>query len=48
MARLLRPPIDLIDGEELCELLKEFGMGVTVTRRVEEDVNLDLSYFDSV
>jgi restriction system protein len=42
------PPIDLVDGEELCELLKEFGMGVTVTERIEEDVTLDLSFFDNV
>ena len=42
------PPIDLVDGEELCELLKEFGMGVTVTQRIEEDVTLDLSFFDNV
>jgi restriction system protein len=42
------PPIDLVDGEELCELLKEFGMGVRVTQRIEEDVTLDLGYFEGV
>ena len=31
------PPIDLIDGEALCEKLKELGLGVE-TRMVEEVV----------
>jgi hypothetical protein len=31
------PPIDLIDGGQLCELLKRYDLGVhTVTRTVEE------------
>ena len=42
------PPVDLIDGEELCELLKEYRIGVTVTQRIEEDVALNLEYFDTV
>jgi restriction system protein len=29
------PPVDLIDGERLCELLKEHGLGVRVVERVE-------------
>ena len=29
------PPIDLVDGEELCELLKQFDLGVQ-TRTIEE------------
>jgi restriction system protein len=29
------PPVDLVDGDELCELLKQYEMGVT-TRTVEE------------
>lgn len=40
------PPVELIDGLELCELLKEFGVGVT-TRTVEE-VELQEAYFESL
>lgn len=29
------PPIDLIDGERLCDLLKEYGLGIS-TERVEQ------------
>lgn len=32
------PPIDLISGEDLVELLKQRGIGVTVTTRTVEDV----------
>jgi restriction system protein len=42
------PPIDLIDGDDLCDLLKEFGLGVSVTRRIEEDVAIDASFFETV
>ena len=31
-------PIDLIDGNELCDLLKRHGVGVSVTERTVEDV----------
>ena len=34
------PPIDLIDGERLCELLKEHRLGVRVTERLVEDVEV--------
>ena len=39
------PPIDLIDGELLCEKLKELSLGV-VTRVVEE-VNVDQTFFSN-
>ncbi len=39
------PPIDLIDGEALVELLKELGLGVKVTQRVVEDVQVDVEFF---
>jgi restriction system protein len=39
------PPIDLIDGERLCELLKEHGLGVRVTERVVEDVAIAPEFF---
>lgn len=39
------PPIDLIDGDRLCELLKRYDLGVrTITRQVE-DVNVDPAFF---
>ena len=40
------PPIDLVDGEELCNLLKEYGLGVEVTKRVIEDIEIDPGFFD--
>ncbi|MCY3572119.1 MAG: restriction endonuclease [Chloroflexi bacterium] len=39
-------PVDLIDGEALCELLKEHSLGVRTTLRTVEDVAIDDSYFD--
>ncbi len=42
------PPIDLIDGDRLCDLLKEHGMGVVTTLRQIEDVVIDRSFFDDV
>ena len=40
------PPIDLIDGDRLCELLKEYRLGVT-SRQVEQ-VQVDENYFQNV
>jgi restriction system protein len=40
------PPIDLIDGDWLCDLLKQYGVGVLVTKRVVEDVALDAAWWD--
>ncbi len=34
-------PIDLIDGSDLVERLKELGLGVGVSTRVVEDVSID-------
>jgi restriction system protein len=42
------PPIDLIDGNRLCDLLKEFGVGVTTTPRVVEDVAVHPECFTSL
>lgn len=39
------PVIDLIDGESLCDLLKEHSLGVRTTVRTVEDVVVDPSYF---
>lgn len=39
------PPIDLIDGEQLCELLKQHQLGVRTTERRVEDVEIVASFF---
>lgn len=39
-------PIDLIDGEELCDLLKEYGLGVTAEMR--EHVTINQEFLDAV
>lgn len=39
------PPVELIDGDRLCDLLKEYRLGVMVTQRVEEDVSLEAEFF---
>lgn len=44
-AREGAPPIDLIDGEELCELLKSHNLGVRVTVRQVEDVEVLTDFF---
>lgn len=40
------PAIDLIDGEALCILLKDQGLGVKV--KMVEEVSLDLKFFDGI
>jgi restriction system protein len=42
------PPIDLIDGEQLCELLKQHQLGVRTTERRVEDVEVIGSFFDEL
>jgi restriction system protein len=39
------PPIDLIDGDRLCDLLKTYEIGVGTTVRQVEDVTVDASFF---
>lgn len=34
------PPVELIDGDRLCDLLREYGLGVRVTPRTEEVVTV--------
>jgi len=38
------PPVDLVSGEDLCDLLREYGMGVTT--RMEPVHEVDGSFFD--
>ncbi len=42
------PPLDLIDGARLCELLKEFDMGVTTRIRQVEDVSVDTAFVEGI
>ena len=40
------PAIDLVDGEALCQLLKELKLGIKV--RLVEDVEVEPSFFSSI
>lgn len=40
--------IDLIDGDRLCTLLKDYKLGVSVTPRVVEDVAILPQFFDEI
>ena len=40
------PPVDLIDGDLPCELLKRYELGVKIAVRPVEDVSIELSSFD--
>ena len=42
------PPVDLIDGDELCDLLLEYGIGVRVQERTVKDITVDQSFFDDM
>ncbi len=40
------PPVELINGSELADLMRTYQLGVRVTRREIEDVEIDPSFFD--
>lgn len=40
------PPVELIDGDRLCDLLKQYGLGVEVRTRIEEDVIVNGGFFN--
>jgi restriction system protein len=42
------PAIDLIDGEALCELLRDVGLGVAVRPVTTYEITLDEAFFDEV
>jgi restriction system protein len=42
------PPVDLIDGDRLCELLKEYGLGVSTEVQTREEVHVQHKFFDSI
>jgi restriction system protein len=39
------PPVELIDGERLTDLLKDYRLGVEVKQRTEEDVMVEPAFF---
>lgn len=42
------PPVDLIDGDELCDLILEYRLGVDVEERKVQDVTVDADFFASL
>ena len=42
------PPLDLIDGARLCELLKAYELGVKVTTRTVEDIQVVPQFFQDL
>lgn len=42
------PPVDLIDGDRLCELLKRYDLGVRTETRTVEDVTIDPAFFGEI
>lgn len=42
------PPVDLIDGDRLCELLKRYDLGVRTATRTVEDVSIDRAFFGEI
>lgn len=42
------PPIDLIDGDALCDLLKEYGLGVETRLRQVEEVAVHPEFFGEI
>lgn len=40
------PPIDLVNGDDLCDLLKEYRLGVKVAVRQIEDIQVEPEFFD--
>jgi restriction system protein len=42
------PPVELIDGDDLCDLLKEYEIGVTTKARVVEEVEVAEDFFATI
>jgi restriction endonuclease Mrr len=42
------PPVDLISGEDLCDLLKDHELGVKTTTRLIEDIEVVKEFFDEI
>lgn len=42
------PPVDLVDGAALCDLLVQHRLGVTVRERIELDIEIDQPALDAI
>lgn len=42
------PPIDLVDGEQLMDKLKELGLGVKTEKIEMEKIKIDQDWFNSI
>jgi restriction endonuclease Mrr len=42
------PPIDLIDGDCRCDLLKRYDLGVRTATRTVEDVFIDVAFYGEI
>jgi len=41
-------PVDLIDGDRLCDLLRRYDLGVRTTTRTVEDITVDTGFFSEI
>jgi restriction system protein len=41
-------PVDLMDGNDLTEKLKELNLGVNVKQRTVEEVSIEKDWFDNI
>ena len=42
------PPVDLIDGDELCNLILEYRLGVSVVERTVRDITVDGRFIETL
>lgn len=42
------PPVELIDGDELCDLLKEYELGVNTRKREVEEIEISDGFFSDL
>lgn len=42
------PPVDLVEGDVLCDLIADYGLGVKVTERSVRDVEINHKFFSDV
>ncbi len=42
------PSVDLVDGARLCDLLRDYGLGVTATPRTVYDVTVQPEFFEGL
>ena len=42
------PPVDLIDGDELCDLILKYRLGVQVVERMVREIRVDEGFFEAL